>query len=125
VSQAARPSLRSTLTDERQRISPRAKKVAEELGIDVQRVPPSRSGARVVTADVQRYAETLRGEAAASVHLLSHRVLLTRVGKVMAERMLAECAPDPQFSASIEVDAGQLLTRREQFRRRLKQRAAQ
>jgi pyruvate dehydrogenase E2 component (dihydrolipoamide acetyltransferase) len=61
VSQAPRPSLGSTLTDERQRISPRAKKVAEELGIDVQQVPPSRPGARVVTADVQRYVETLRG----------------------------------------------------------------
>src|ERR1019366_3961641 len=63
VSQAPRPSLRSMLTDARQRISPGAKKLAEELGIDVQQVPPSRSGARVVTADVQRYAETLRGEA--------------------------------------------------------------
>ena len=119
VSQAPRPSLRSTLTDERQRISPRARKMAEELGIDVQQVPPSRSGARVVTADVQRYAETLRGEAAASVHLPSHRVLLTRVGKVMAERMLASARLIPQFSASIEVDAAQLLTRREQFRRQV------
>ena len=119
VSQAPRPSLGSTLTDERQRISPGAKKLAEELGIDVQQVPPSRSGARVVTADVQRYAETLRGEAAASVHLPSHRVLLTRVGKVMAERMLASARLIPQFSASIEVDAGQLLTRREQFRRKV------
>src|SRR5208337_2540853 len=62
VSQAPRPSpsLRSPLAEERQRISPAAKKLAEELGIDVQQVPPSRSGARVVTADVQRYAETLR-----------------------------------------------------------------
>ena len=118
VSQAPRPSLGSTLTDERQRISPGAKKLAEELGIDVQQVPPSRPGARVVTADVQRYAETLRGEAAASVHLPSHRVLLTRVGKVMAERMLASARLIPQISASIEVDAGQLLTRREQFRRK-------
>ncbi len=64
LSQAPRPSFRSTLADERQRISPGAKKLAEELGIDVQQVPPSRYGARVVTADVQRYAETLRGEAA-------------------------------------------------------------
>lgn len=65
VSQVPRPSLRSTLTDERQRISPGAKKLAEELGIDIQQVPPSRPGARVVTADVQRYAETQREDAAA------------------------------------------------------------
>jgi pyruvate dehydrogenase E2 component (dihydrolipoamide acetyltransferase) len=45
-------------------------------------------------------------------------VLLTRVGKVMAERMLASARLIPQISASIEVDAGQLLTRREQFRRK-------
>jgi len=36
----------------------------------------------------------------------------------MAERMLASARLIPQFSASIEVDAGQLLTRREQFRRK-------
>jgi pyruvate dehydrogenase E2 component (dihydrolipoamide acetyltransferase) len=120
VSKAAFPpaSLRSPLPGERHRISPGARKLAEELGIDVLQVPPSRSGARVVTADVQRYAETLRGEAAV-VHLPSHRVSLTRVGKVVAERMLASARLIPQFSVSIEVDAGQLLARREQFRRKV------
>jgi len=119
MGQAPRPSLRSTLTDARQRISPGAKKLAEELGIDVQQVPPSRSGARVVTADVQRHAERLRGRAAVAIHLPSHRVLLTRVGRVMAEHMLASARLTPQFSASIEVDATQLLARREEFRRKV------
>jgi len=36
----------------------------------------------------------------------------------MAERMLASARLIPQFSASIEVDASQLLGRREQFRRK-------
>jgi pyruvate/2-oxoglutarate dehydrogenase complex dihydrolipoamide acyltransferase (E2) component len=66
VSQSPRPSFRSALTDARQRISPGAKKLAEELGIDVQQVLPSRPGARVVTADVRRYAETQRDSAGSS-----------------------------------------------------------
>jgi len=114
-----------TLRPEREvtqkRVSPSARRLAHELGIDINQVQPSQPGARIVTKDIEKYTEALREEGAAATDIPSHRVKLSNIRKVVAERMIDSAQDIPQFSVTAEVDASQILARLEEINQQLEE----
>ena len=95
--------------DERGRqISPNARRLAEKLGIDIDKVQPKTPGARITGGDVERYDDSIRGKEAPEIPF--HRVKLNSVQKIIAKRMMESAQSIPQFSVSVEADATQLST---------------
>lgn len=94
---------------ERRRISPAARRMARELNVDVDRLAPSRPGARITTSDVTRLLESERATSGAAPQLPQRRVPLSETQRVMAARMAQSAREIPQFSVSMEVDASHLL----------------
>ena len=127
----------------RRRISPAARNMARALGIDLDALSPARPGARITTVDVQRYAAAAepgdmrfdrlsapssgrpslsRPEPAEAepadmrfdrLSAPFHRIPLTRVQKLAAARMIASARDIPQFSVSVDAEAGRLLKARQ------------
>ena len=90
----------------RVRISPRARRLADELGIDISTIVPGKPG-RIVEADVQRAAET-QPTPAANIESLHG------IRKVVAERMAHSFTTVPHFYLTVESNASALLAWHEQ-----------
>jgi pyruvate dehydrogenase E2 component (dihydrolipoamide acetyltransferase) len=93
-----------TSADSRRRISPAARRLARELGIDVARLTASKPGGRITTQDVTHLAAPPVG----ADRLSGRRVALTEIQRVMANRMVQSAREIPQFSATIDVNAAAL-----------------
>jgi pyruvate dehydrogenase E2 component (dihydrolipoamide acetyltransferase) len=94
---------------ERRRISPAARRLARQLGIDIAGLTASQPGARITTQDVIRLSEAGAVEQAGSDRLPQRRVLLNEIQRVMGARMAQSAREIPQFSVGIEADATRLL----------------
>jgi len=90
---------------ERRRISPAARRMARDLGIDLGNLTPSKPDARVTTQDVINLAAAQTS----GNRLPQRRQLLSDVQRVMAHRMLRSVREIPQFSATIDADVTHLL----------------
>jgi pyruvate dehydrogenase E2 component (dihydrolipoamide acetyltransferase) len=110
---------------ERRRVSPGARRLAQRLGIDIDVVQPEVPGARVTTGDVERYAASAKagepGEQEGAAGIPSHRVTLSRVRKVVADRMAESARTIPQFSVTVEADAVHMLALQEELTRQSEQ----
>lgn len=89
---------------ERIRISPAARRMARDLGIEMSVLTASQPGARITTSDVERM-----GAGATAGSVPQRRVLFNEVQRVMAARMAQSVREIPQFSVAIEADATRLL----------------
>lgn len=90
--------------------SPRARKVARELGVDISQVAPRGGSGRIVEEDVRRFAETSRTPAAKAMPSdLRRRHLI-------AERLTRSIQTIPHFSVSLDVRADQLVSLRESLK---------
>jgi pyruvate dehydrogenase E2 component (dihydrolipoamide acetyltransferase) len=96
---ASAPAIRSER--ERLHVSPRARRLADELGLDLSTVVASKPG-RIVEADVRRAAAA---QAAPQPNLQP----LSPTRKVVAERMAHSFRTVPHFHLTVETDAGRLL----------------
>jgi pyruvate dehydrogenase E2 component (dihydrolipoamide acetyltransferase) len=94
---------------ERRQISPAARRLARQLGIDIAGLSASKPGARITTQDVIRLSEAGAVEHAGSDRLPQRRVLLNEIQRVMGARMAQSAREIPQFSVGIEADATRLL----------------
>lgn len=92
-----------------QRISPAARKRAWELGVDIRQVTPSVPEARITSEDVERYAEIKMAEGTGTELPPFHIVELNDVRRITARIMSESVRTIPQFSVSVESDAGSLL----------------
>jgi len=96
--------------------SPRARRLAQELGIDITALKPAR-GPRVVEEDVRRFAdnrkETLPVSAPTDAPTPSRRASSTR--KIAAERMTESFHTAPHFYLGVEANATELVRHREQL----------
>ncbi len=96
--------------------SPRARRLAQELGIDINAVKPAR-GPRVVEDDVRRFAanrwETPPGPASTDTPAPSRRASTTR--KIVAERLTQSFHTAPHFYLGVEANAAELVRLREQL----------
>jgi pyruvate dehydrogenase E2 component (dihydrolipoamide acetyltransferase) len=83
------------------RISPAARRSAEELGVDINQVSPAAPGGRVVCEDVERYAasRTLESVSGPACHFEE----LNEMRRTVARRMAESAQNIPQFSVSIDV----------------------
>ncbi len=79
--------------------SPRAKTVAAELGVDLHRVRAAAGAARITEADVRRAAES-----GAAKYSLGDKVPVSRLQKIVTERMLKSKQEIPCFYLNVVVD---------------------
>lgn len=93
--------------------SPRARRLARELGIDITKVKPSR-GTRVIEDDIRRFQASLEAaRATTNPPIISSRTLTTR--KIVAQRMTVSFHTAPHFYLGVEANAADLV----RFRDRL------
>ena len=93
--------------------SPRARRLAVELGVDLRHLKPAR-GARIVEEDVKRW------RAAQSGHLTTGTAAIcepesgsSRVRRIVADRMTKSFQRAPHFYLGVEVNASELVRFRE------------
>lgn len=87
--------------------SPRARKLARELGVDISKVVPSGGRDRIVEDDVRRFSATSKTPSA-PVDLRRRRVI--------ADRLTQSIQTIPHFFLNVEVRADQLVALRERIK---------
>lgn len=96
------------------KISPFAKKKAQELGIDYHLVPPAKPGTRITSEDVIRYADSLSSEPVQDSRKPALETRgLTSMRKTIAERMTASVLSKPSVPLTLHADASSLMDWRE------------
>lgn len=99
--------------------SPLARRLARDLGVDLQQVTGTGPGGRVVKADVQAAAATPAAarRPSAAVHLdrQTERVPLSRLRAAIGRRMTASKQELPHFYLASEVDAAPMMTMRRDY----------
>jgi pyruvate dehydrogenase E2 component (dihydrolipoamide acetyltransferase) len=95
------------------RVSPAARRMAEEHGIDLDRIVPLAPDARVTTDDVVKFLQLQVAEGTPTGPALFHRHELSPIRKAIAEQMTASAREIPQFSVVREVDATELVAFKE------------
>ncbi|MCD6407317.1 2-oxo acid dehydrogenase subunit E2 [Candidatus Aerophobetes bacterium] len=95
--------------EERVKASPLARKLARERGIDLTEIRGTGPGGRIVKEDVLRALE--EKEAASAVEKVAAReeFSLSRVEKIMAERMEESKREIPHFYLTVEVDFSEVV----------------
>jgi pyruvate dehydrogenase E2 component (dihydrolipoamide acetyltransferase) len=107
---AARPARKDGLP-----ASPRARKVARELGIDIAQVTPSGGSERIVEEDVRRFAQAARPAASQGAPPDLRR------RQLIAERLTKSVQTIPHFSLSVEVRADPFVALRESLKEPVKE----
>ena len=90
--------------DSGRRVSPAARKMAQDLGIDIDLVPPMHTGNRISTDDVKRFVDSHTLNEPGPVSLPSHIVAMNDTRKTTARRMVESAQNIPQFSLTIQVE---------------------
>jgi len=93
------------------RVSPKARRLAKERGIDLSRVRGSGGGGEILTSDILAFAESSRATPAAEP--------LSSTARLMAERTTESWTTVPHFFVTREVDAGALVAARERLEPRI------
>jgi pyruvate dehydrogenase E2 component (dihydrolipoamide acetyltransferase) len=91
------------------RISPKARRLAKERGVDVGRLQGSGPGGEILASDVAAVAVSQSSAAPAGVEPLSS------IGRLMAERTTQSWTTVPHFFVVREVDSSSLLATRERL----------
>ncbi|RLG11632.1 MAG: hypothetical protein DRN64_01130, partial [Thaumarchaeota archaeon] len=90
--------------------SPRARKLAQELGIDLSKVKGTGPGGRITEKDVLAYAKQLEKERKEEEYEL---IPLSHIRRVTARRMAESKKTIPHYYVGIEVDASELVKLRQ------------
>jgi len=107
VSAVAPASLRQIETTPQ--ISPKARRLASELGIEISKIRGTGPNGTISSEDVQAFANTKNAPAPAGVEPLS------QVARLMAERTTEGWTSVPHFFLVRDVDAGRLVERQKQL----------
>jgi pyruvate dehydrogenase E2 component (dihydrolipoamide acetyltransferase) len=111
------------------RLSPKARRLAKELGVDVSRLKGSGPDGEIVAEDVQAAAKGAAGTAPAPAPVpppAAHAApraqtapieSITSIGRLMAERTTQSWTTVPHFFVTREVDGGALVALREKLGR--------
>ncbi len=110
---------RPAVAEGRVKASPLARRIAEELGIDLAKVVGTGEGGRITKEDVLGYAEGLKAERAAPAPAAPEVATaslteptekpLGHLQKVIARRMVESKTTVPHFYATMEVDMGEAM----------------
>ncbi|HLF86102.1 MAG TPA: dihydrolipoamide acetyltransferase family protein [Nitrospiria bacterium] len=93
--------------------SPRARKIAEEAGIDITKASGTGPGGRITQKDVEAYISKPRKVASIGVDYEEEELSLIR--KTIARRMTSSKAPVPHFYLSSTIDMGNVLKLKEEL----------
>ncbi|HTA52639.1 MAG TPA: 2-oxo acid dehydrogenase subunit E2, partial [Candidatus Acidoferrum sp.] len=97
------------------RISPKARRLAKELGVEVSSLHGSGPGGEILASDVQASAAAPASSAAAPAKNASSLEVPTSIGRLMAERTTQGWTTVPHFFVSREIEATAL----NEFRNRI------
>jgi pyruvate dehydrogenase E2 component (dihydrolipoamide acetyltransferase) len=115
-SSAAHPAGSSRQDGSGARISPKARRLAKEHGVDLSRVRGSGAEGEILTSDVLAFVESSSAPpAAAGLEPLSS------AARLMARRTTESWTTVPHFFVTREVDAGELVAARERLGPRIEQ----
>jgi pyruvate dehydrogenase E2 component (dihydrolipoamide acetyltransferase) len=91
------------------KISPKARRLAKELGVDIGMIHGSGPGGEILASDVQAAAAPAGSPAPASGQKGSAKIELpTSLGRIMAERTAQSWTTVPHFFVTRDIDAGAL-----------------
>lgn len=123
-----RPAARAASNGVRVKASPLARKVADEMGVDLSRIEGTGPGGRVVRADVEAAPKAGSGAGGRSASPSSaaptirpvvgpedERVPTSTMRNIIAERLLASKTQIPHFYLQIDIDAEPLMDFRAQL----------
>jgi len=116
-----------TLSGERIKASPFAKKIAAAKNVDLRGVRGTGPGGRIVARDVESASADSPAPAARPVLAPPQggkRIALSGARRIVAERLLASKTQIPHFYLNIEVDAGELMRLRSQLNAHLEKEGA-
>ena len=106
----ARPAEAATARSAK--ISPKARRLAKELGVNIAAVQGSGPGGEILASDVQAAASKTTSPAAAEKNILEKKSgkveVPTSLGRLMAERTTQSWTTVPHFFVSREIDASAL-----------------
>ncbi len=85
-------------------VSPKAKKMAEKLGVNISSIKGSGPGGRIVASDVEQAAQEVTEKETAPLSDQKDKVEVSQVRQIIASRMLESARNIPQFSVAIDVD---------------------
>jgi pyruvate dehydrogenase E2 component (dihydrolipoamide acetyltransferase) len=91
------------------RISPKARRLAQEQGVDISKLQGTGPGGEILAADVQAAASS------ASTAPKTQIESLTSIGRLMAERTTESWKSVPHFFVTREIDATALVAAKEKF----------
>jgi len=94
------------------KISPKARRLAKELGVDLALVQGSGAGGEILATDIQAFADRPAASPASSKESGKLEVP-SSLGRIMAERTTQSWTTVPHFFVSREIDAGALSQFRE------------
>lgn len=100
------------------RISPKARRLARELGVDLKHVRPSGAGGEILTADIEAAA---KGTTSTAGSATPHVETPSSIGRLMAERTAQSWTTVPHFFVTREVDASGLVEMRGKMIPRIEQ----
>jgi pyruvate dehydrogenase E2 component (dihydrolipoamide acetyltransferase) len=105
---AAAPIATDTSSGAAPQISPKARRVAKELGVDISKMQGTGADGVITTEDVQAFAEAQSG-AATSGAAIEHSQPLSAIARLMAERTTQSWTTVPHFFVTRDANAGALL----------------
>jgi pyruvate dehydrogenase E2 component (dihydrolipoamide acetyltransferase) len=98
------------------KISPKARRLAKELGVDIGTIHGSGPAGEILASDVEAAAPAAADPASASVHKDSAKIEVpTSLGRIMAERTTQSWTTVPHFFVTRDIDAGALHQYRERI----------
>jgi len=122
VSQSSKPEPSADVTSASAKISPKARRLAKELGVDIALVQGTGAAGEVLASDVEsaaraRGASDASASDSASMQESGNVEMPTAVGRLMAERTTQSWTTVPHFFVTREVDASALNSYRERILR--------
>src|SRR5712692_1828905 len=113
VNTSAHPAAAATHTSQQQAapgasISPKARRLAKEHGVDISRLHGSGPGGEILASDVEAFVESRNAPVPSTLKTASLETP-GRVGRLMAERTTESWTSVPHFFVVREVDAGALV----------------
>jgi pyruvate dehydrogenase E2 component (dihydrolipoamide acetyltransferase) len=108
-SEAAHPTAAAASTAEPStassvKISPKARRLAKELGVDIAAVRGTGPGGEILAADIQA-ASTAPAKAASTQHIAPNIEVPSSIGRLMAERTTQSWTTVPHFFVTRNIDA--------------------
>jgi pyruvate dehydrogenase E2 component (dihydrolipoamide acetyltransferase) len=97
------------------KISPKARRLAREKGVDIKNVQGSGAGGEILASDILAAATSKRAPAPASAAAAGGAVSQGSIGRLMAERTTQSWTSVPHFFVVRDVEAAGLLEAREQL----------